>query len=64
MSGLDTKTLDTCLESFKGWTAYELVNKSHRKGGAWDSVYQGGEGRDRVIDFELIVDKECEGVSY
>ena len=63
LSGLDTKTLDTCLARFKGWAAYDLVSKSHRKGGAWDSVYQGGKGRDRVIDFELIVDKECERVS-
>ena len=62
LPGLDTKILDACLARFKGRTAYDLVNESHREGGAWDSVYRGGEGRDRVIDFELIVDKECGGV--
>ena len=56
---INTGVLDVCLARYQGRTGYSLVRESHRKGGAWDFVYQGGPGRDHVIDFELIKAKEC-----
>lgn len=36
-----------------------LVQYTHRKGSAWDIVYEGGVGNREVIPFSLIKEKEC-----
>lgn len=38
-------------------TPWELVEISHAKGSPWDSVYQGGKGRKKLIPQNLIIDE-------
>lgn len=33
---------------------WELVDDTHKKGGAWDRIYAGGEGNHHVIPVDLI----------
>ena len=55
---VDTGVIDGCLEHYADYPAYKLVNKSHRKGGAWDTVYNE-QGKGAIIEAELIVKLEC-----
>ena len=56
---IDTNILDNILDNYSDSTGYDLVNKSHRKGGAWDKVYQNGKGRKNKISFDIIKKLEC-----
>jgi len=38
-----------------------LVDRTHKKGSAWDMVYQGGNGNRNVIPFQMIKEIECGG---
>ncbi len=51
------KIIDNVLEQYMTLTVGELVERSHRKKSAWDSVYDNGNGKGKVIPFWMI--KEC-----
>lgn len=58
--GVRRDVIDKCLMGYKGWTGYQLVEKSHRRGGAWDSVYNNRSlGKGATIAPDLIVRLEC-----
>ena len=45
LTGEALSLVQDVFDTFKGWSAWELVRKSHRPGGAWDKVYnKDGEG--------------------
>lgn len=48
------KALDETIKQYGNCSAFQLVDKSHIKGGPWDLVYKDGKGRGRVIPKELI----------
>lgn len=54
----DERILEKSILKYGTKTANELVAMTHRKGGAWDEIYQGGIGNRRVIPFDLIIKKE------
>lgn len=54
----DKNLLDAILEKYMDISAFQLVNRTHVKGGAWDTIYCNGIGNRRVIPFEMIIDKE------
>ena len=53
------KILNKILDKYANYSAYELVDMSHKKGGAWAEVYRNGEGRWDTIEFEVIKKLEC-----
>lgn len=55
----DVSLINSIIDSYISIPASTLVNKSHRKGGAWDIVYRDGIGNRDVIPFSLIREKEC-----
>ena len=58
--GVRKNIIDGCLNEYRGWSGYRLVAKSHRRGGAWDVVYNDKRrGKGAVIPPELIVHLEC-----
>lgn len=45
LTGQALEVVDTVCNALRGLSAWSLVSKSHRPGGAWDKVYNnGGEG--------------------
>lgn len=40
-------------------SAGTLVNRSHRPGGAWDSVWDSGNGKNATLPFSLVIELEC-----
>ena len=54
----DKKIIDRTLEKYRKVSANDLVEMSHRQGGAWSIVYKGGEGRNTAIPFEVIITAE------
>ena len=59
LRGIATDILNTILEKYENFSPYELVDKSHRDGGAWAKTYRNGKGRWNSIDFEIIKNLEC-----
>ena len=59
LSGTDTEIIDKTLEKYSAVSPYELVEISHRRGGAWDKIFSGGKGRRKIIDFETVKKLEC-----
>ena len=59
LSGTDTEIIDKTLEKYSAVSPYELVEISHRPGGAWDKIFSGGKGRRKIIDFETVKKLEC-----
>lgn len=55
----DIKTINSIIDTYISVPASALVNRSHKKGGAWDIVYQDGIGNRNIIPFSLIREKEC-----
>ena len=54
--GLDAiEVIADVLDKYKGTSARELVDKTHRVGGPWEAVYK--EGMNCIIDDELIKEK-------
>lgn len=51
--------IDTLIDKFLLTSARNLVEKSHRKGHSWDTIYKDGEGNRGTIPFSLIISKEC-----
>jgi uncharacterized phage-associated protein len=55
----DKRFLLEYLEEYSSIPASRLVDLSHTSGGAWDIVFNGGEGNRATIPFELIEQTEC-----
>lgn len=58
IAGSDEETLIRIMLDYVYLSASKLVDMTHRKGGAWDVVYQDGVGNRNIIPFELIIAKE------
>ena len=54
----DSVILDSIIINYGKIPANELVDKTHKKGSAWDTIYRNGAGNRKVIPFELIIEKE------
>ena len=61
LSSGDTAIINKITDDYIPIPASTLVNRSHRKGGPWDTVYQDGLGNRGIIPFSLIKDMECAG---
>lgn len=58
----DTKKfLDKMWEKYQKYSAWALVEKTHKKGSAWDKVYADGLGNGKVIGIDLL--KQAETLS-
>ena len=56
----DAEVLNRIIDRYRSIPANELVELSHKAGGAWDSVFQNGAGLRAVIPFSLIMSLECD----
>ena len=54
ISNEDTEFLDKFLDEYKNKSVYELVQLTHKPGGAWDQVFKNGLGSWHTISYELI----------
>lgn len=50
----DKEFIDALLFQYKDWKVYDLVERTHKKGCAWDRTFQQGEGNNKKISFEDI----------
>lgn len=50
----DQAIVDPIIDEKRAMDPKELVNETHKPGGAWDQVYQGGKGIHQVINKDLI----------
>ncbi len=57
----DEVVLNNIINQYVDVPVNVLVNRTHEKGTAWDTIYQDGVGNRQVIPFELIKQKECGG---
>lgn len=55
----DKFMLDEIIDEFINVPAHELVQRTHRKGTAWDEVYQNGAGNRKVIPYSLIKERDA-----
>lgn len=55
----DQAILDSLVKQYASIPASQLVNMTHRKGSAWDTVFRDGAGNRNVIPFDLIIQKEA-----
>lgn len=46
--------IDKIINENRSYNPWMLVEKTHKTGGAWDTIYQGGRGNRRIIPQELI----------
>lgn len=49
--------IDPIIESLREEEPWELVEKTHFKGGAWDTIYRKGHGNKDIIPLDLIRNK-------
>ena len=50
----EKKAIDDIVEEKRALWPRDMVNDTHRKGGAWERIYQDGLGDHRVIPKEMI----------
>jgi len=50
----DKSIVDPIVETLRVLDPWDLVNKTHKIGGAWDQIYQNGRGFRHTIPLELI----------
>ncbi len=50
----DFKMVDKIVEEKRVLAPWDLVNDTHKPGGAWDKTYKGGKGNRSMIDIKLI----------
>ena len=55
----DSVLLGKIIDKYLLTSASTLVERSHRPGGAWDSIYKNGAGNRNVIPYELIRQLDC-----
>lgn len=56
----DKTFLNGMIDEYLPLSASTLVNRSHRQGKPWDSIYKNGSGLREVIPFSLIIQMECD----
>ncbi len=56
----DRTILDEIIDRYDEVPVNLLVERTHQKGSAWDTIYQDGKGNRQIIPFDLIKQKECE----
>lgn len=50
----DKKNIDQLIISKRQMDPWELVEETHKSGGAWDQIYKNGLGNHQIIPIELI----------
>ena len=50
----DRAVIDSVVEEKRSLPPWDLVEETHKPGGAWDRVYQNGNGNHQTIPTELI----------
>lgn len=50
----DKQLIDSIVESKRVLAPWDLVEETHKKGGAWDKTYKNGSGSHEVIPTDLI----------
>lgn len=50
----DVQMINAIIEEKRVLDPWQLVEDTHKSGGAWDKIYQGGLGNHQVIPVELI----------
>lgn len=55
--GEQRTSFDSIFSKYRAWPVWDLVNETHKKGGAWDITYQDGIGNHCIIEKKLIKDK-------
>ena len=61
--GKETAHIESICNRYAQVSVAKLVDKSHKKGHAWDIIYDDGAGIDEVIPFDLIITTECQDAS-
>ena len=54
----NTQIIDKIILEKRGLNPWELVEETHKKGGAWDRIYQAGQGNRGEIPVEYIMQEE------
>lgn len=54
LSSMDQIVIDRIVEEKRTLPPWDLVEETHKPGGAWDKVYHNGEGNHKVIPNDLI----------
>lgn len=57
LTARDKRIIDRSVDRNAKYSAYDLVNRSHRKGGAWDIIFNNGRGDRYLIPYSLIKEK-------
>lgn len=60
VNSADSKIIDRIIDKYAKYSAAQLVDKTHKKGGPWDVVYHGGTGLRKVIPSQQILKLESE----
>lgn len=50
----DSAIIDNIVKSKRTLDPWEMVNETHKRGGAWDKTYKDGNGNRSIIPIELI----------
>lgn len=50
----DSAIIDPIIEEKRALNPWDMVNDTHKEGGAWHQTYKGGLGNHHVIDKDLI----------
>jgi uncharacterized phage-associated protein len=53
----DSLTIDPIIDDKKNKYPWDLVSETHKPGGAWEIIYDGGKGNKKVIPHDLICKK-------
>ena len=56
----DINILNNIIDKYRTISANELVERSHKPGGAWEHIFENGAGLRSVIPFRLIESLECD----
>jgi hypothetical protein len=51
----DRNCIDLIIEEKRKLNPWDMVNDTHRLGGAWDQIYKGGVGNHQIISKDLIL---------
>ncbi|MEG1862964.1 MAG: DUF4065 domain-containing protein [Oscillospiraceae bacterium] len=51
---INNSIIDAIVKSKRDLDPWELVQETHKEGGAWSKIFKNGEGNKRVIPIELI----------